>query len=140
MTSYSERISILAAPEIQDLYSIPKLNAQEQEYFFTLTDEELAIVNRLNTTRNRIHLILTLGYFRIKRVCLIYQWHEIADDYLHVAQRYYPKASKRNKNLNRQTGFFYRNNENGHGSNEGNKLQFINQLISAPLSSNLLHG
>lgn len=102
MTSYSERLSILPAPEIQDLYSIPKLNAQEQEYFFTLTEEELAIVNRLNKTRNRIHLILMLGYFRIKRVCLVYQWHEIADDYIHVAQRYYPKASRRNKNLNRQ--------------------------------------
>ena len=38
MTSYSKRLSILAAPEIQDLYSIPKLSAQEQEYFFSLTD------------------------------------------------------------------------------------------------------
>ena len=103
MTSYSKRLSILAAPEIQDLYSIPKLNAQEQEYFFSLNDEELAIVNRLNTTRNRIHLILMLGYFRIKRVCQIYQWHEIVDDYYHVAQRYYPKASKKKKNINRQT-------------------------------------
>ena len=79
MTSHSKRLSILAAPEIQDLYSIPKLNAQEQEYFFSLTDDELAIVNRLNTTRNRIHLILMLGYFRIKRVCLVYQWHEVID-------------------------------------------------------------
>lgn len=103
MTSHSNRLSILTAPEIQDPYFIPKLNAQEQEYFFTLTDEELAIVNRLNTTRNRIHLILMLGYFRVKRVCLIYQWHEISDDYNHVAQRHYSKASKRNKNLKRQT-------------------------------------
>ena len=92
MTSHSNRLSILAAPEIQDLYSIPKLNAQEQEYFFTLTDEELAIVNRSNATRNRVHLILMLGYFRIKRVCLVYQWHEIVDDYYHVVQRYFPKA------------------------------------------------
>ena len=105
MTSYSERLSILAAPEIQDLYSIPKLNAQEQEYFFTLTDEELAIVNRLNTTRNRIHLILMLGYFRIKRACLVYQWHEIVDDYYHVARRYYPKASKKKKNLKRMSNY-----------------------------------
>jgi hypothetical protein len=103
MTSYSKRLSILAAPEIQDLYSIPKLNAQEQEYFFSLTDEEFAIVNRLNTTRNRIHLILMLGYFRIKRVCVVYRWHEIVDDYYHVAHRYYPKASKKKKNINRQT-------------------------------------
>lgn len=72
MSQHSKRLSILTAPEFQELYSIPKLNPQEQEYFFTLTDEELAIVNRLNTTRNRIHLILMLGYFRIKRVCLVY--------------------------------------------------------------------
>jgi TnpA family transposase len=44
-----------------------------------------------------------LGYFRIKRACLVYQWHEIVDDYYHVARRYYPKASKKKKNLNRQT-------------------------------------
>ena len=103
MTSHSNRLSILAAPEIQDLYSIPKLNEQEQEYFFTLTDQELATVNRLNSARNRIHLILMLGYFRIKRVCLVYQWHEIVDDYYYVTQRYYPKAPKKKKNLNRQT-------------------------------------
>lgn len=103
MTSYSQRLSILSAPEVQDIYSTPKLNTQEQEYFFALTDEELAIVNRLNTTRNRIHLILMLGYFRIKRVCLVYQWRDICDDYFYIAQRYYPKASKRNKNIGRQT-------------------------------------
>ena len=103
MTSHSKRLSILEAPEIQDIYSIPKLNPQEQEYFFALSEDELSIVNRLNTTRNRIHLILMLGYFRIKRVCLVYQWHEVADDYYHVAQRYYPKASKKKKNINRQT-------------------------------------
>ena len=44
-----------------------------------------------------------LGYFRIKRVRLVYQWHETLDDYYHVAQRYYPKASKKKKNISRQT-------------------------------------
>lgn len=44
-----------------------------------------------------------MGYFRVKRVCLVYGWKDIDEDYRYVAERYYPKANKQNKNLDRQT-------------------------------------
>jgi TnpA family transposase len=103
MISQSKRQTITSLPEVQELYSVPTLNGYEREYFFTLTDDELAMVNRLDHYRNRIHLILILGYFKVKRVCLVYRWKDIKDDYQYVAERYFPKANKQNKNITRQT-------------------------------------
>jgi hypothetical protein len=97
MISQSKRQTITSLPEVQELYSAPTLNGYEREYFFTLTDDELAMVNRLDHYRNRIHLILILGYFKVKRVCLVYRWKDIKDDYQYVAERYFPKANKQIK-------------------------------------------
>ena len=103
MTSQGKRLSLFSLPEVQELYSVPQFNQHERDYFFTLTDEEYAAVNRLNSYRNRIHLVLMLGYFKVKPVCLVYGWKDIADDYRYVAERYFPSASKQNKNIDRQT-------------------------------------
>lgn len=103
MKPQSRRLSVLSLPEVQDLYSVPNFSEDERQYFFTLTDEELEIVNRLHLPRNRIHLILMLGYFKVKPVCLIYRWKDIVDDYCYIADRYFPNATKKNKNINRQT-------------------------------------
>ncbi len=103
MKSQAKRLAILSLPEARELYSAPQLSAHEQDYFFTLSEEELAAVNRLDLLRNRIHLILMLGYFKVKRVCLIYRWKDIVTDYHYVADRYFPDASRQNKNLDRQT-------------------------------------
>ncbi len=103
MKSQAKRLAILPLPEARELYSVPQLSPHEQDYFFTLSDEELAAVNRLDLLRNRIHLILMLGYFKVKRVCLIYRWKDIVVDYHYVADRYFPDASRQNKNIDRQT-------------------------------------
>ena len=93
MKSRSKRISILSLPEVQDLYSVPIFSTDDREYFFTLTEAELKHVNRLNLYRNRIHLILMLGYIKAKKVCLIYRWNDIFKDFQYVANRYFPKAN-----------------------------------------------
>ena len=103
MTSQGKRLSLFSLPEVQELYSVPRFSPYERECFFTLTDEEYAAANRLNSYRNRIHLVLMLGYFKVKPVCLVYGWKDIAEDYRYVAERYFPLASKQNKNIDRQT-------------------------------------
>ena len=103
MKSQPKRLSILSLPEARELYSVPTFPLHEREYFFTLTDDELVFVNRLNLHRNRIHLILMLGYFKLKPVCLTYRWGDIVEDYNYVAERYFPSATRKKKNLNRQT-------------------------------------
>ena len=67
MKSQAKRIAVLSLSEARELYSVPPLNPHEQDYFFTLTEDEQAAVNRLNLPRNQIHLILILGYFKIKK-------------------------------------------------------------------------
>ena len=103
MQSQAKRLAILSLPEAQELYSVPPLNTHEKDYFFTLDDDELAAVNRLHSHRNRIHCLLMLGYFKIKPVCLLYQWKDIDQDYRYIAERYYPSANKQKQNISRLT-------------------------------------
>ena len=103
MKSQAKRLAILSLPEAEELYSVLQLNSHEKDYFFTLDDDELAAVNRFGLVRNRIHFILMLGYFKVKRVCLVYRWKDIVEDYHYIADRYFPNASRQNKNLDRHT-------------------------------------
>ncbi|MEJ2417357.1 MAG: DUF4158 domain-containing protein [Exilibacterium sp.] len=65
MKSQAKRLAILSLPEARELYSVPQLSPHEQDYFFTLSEEELAAVNCLGLLRNRILLVLMLGYFKV---------------------------------------------------------------------------
>ena len=64
MPIHGKRLSILSLPEVQDVYSVPKFDAQEQAHYFTFSDEELAAAKRIRLLRNRVHFLLMLGYFR----------------------------------------------------------------------------
>ncbi|NQY35632.1 MAG: Tn3 family transposase [Alteromonadaceae bacterium] len=101
MKNRGKRLSILSLPEVKEFYSVPIFNAQEREYFFTFTDAELDIVKRFHSHRNRIHFLLMLGYFKVKSVCLIYNWKDIEADYQYISMRYFPNASKQRKNISR---------------------------------------
>ena len=98
-----KRLSILTIPEAKELYSVPRFEAHERDYFFTFSDEELNAVKHLHSHRNRIHTLLMLGYFKVKPVCLIYDWSDIEGDYRYIASRYYPSASKHRVNITRFT-------------------------------------
>jgi len=60
MENQGKRISILSLPEAREFYSVPKFSADERDYFFTTTNEELKIAKRLNKAPNRIHFLLIL--------------------------------------------------------------------------------
>ena len=97
MPIHGKRLSIFSLPEVQDVYSVPKFDTQEQTLYFTFTDEELAAAKRIRLLRNRIHFLLILGYFNAKPVTLVYRWKDIEADYFYVAQRYYPAVTRKKK-------------------------------------------
>jgi hypothetical protein len=47
MKSQGKRLSILSLSEVQEVYSIPRLDAHERDYFFSFTDVELDAVKHL---------------------------------------------------------------------------------------------
>jgi len=103
MSSTDKRLSILSLPEVKEYYSIPQFNSLEREHFLSFTEDELAAVKRLHSHRNRIHVLLMLGYFKVKSVCLIYNWKDIEVDYQYISERYYPAASKQMHVIDRYT-------------------------------------
>ena len=103
MKNQGKRISILSLPEAREFYSIPKFTHQEREYFFTFTDEILDLAKHFNKVSNRVHFLLICGYFKVKKVSLVYGWKDIEQDYQYVANRYFPHANKQKKNIDRVT-------------------------------------
>jgi TnpA family transposase len=103
MNNQGKRLSLLSIAEVREFYSVPIFNADERELFFTFTDEELKIAKRLNKTPNKVHFLLMLGYFKVKKVCLVYGWKTIETDYHYICERYFPNANKHNKNIDRET-------------------------------------
>jgi len=103
MKNQGNRLSILSLPEAREFYSVPKFLTDERDYFFRFTDEELKIAKRFNKAPNRIHFLLMLGYFKVKKVCLVYGWKTIEADYHYIAKRYFPQSNKHNKNIDRET-------------------------------------
>jgi TnpA family transposase len=103
MILQSKRLSILSQPEVQEVYSVPVLNARDREHFFTFTEDELAAVKLLHNHRHRIYFLLMLGYFKFKPVCLKLQWKAIASDFQYIAERYFPSANLQKHTLSRLT-------------------------------------
>ena len=97
------RLSILSLPEAKALYSVPKFDKHEREYFLNFTEHELEAVKHLHSHRYRVQTLLLIGYFKVKPVHLIYDWSSIKEDYNYVADKYFPSTSRRNFKLTRQT-------------------------------------
>jgi len=103
MSDSGKRLSILSQPSIHEIYSIPKFNSEERDYFFTFNEAELKASKQFHSHRNRVYFLLMLGYFNIKPVCLIYNWNEIETDYEYISKKYFPAANKKKHNIDRFT-------------------------------------
>ena len=62
----AREINLISKSEISDIYNIPDFNDNERELYFSLTDDEAAILTYYHTTNSKIFFILQLGYFKAK--------------------------------------------------------------------------
>ena len=65
-----ERLKILTEAEIGDLFGPPVLNHNDQRFFFTLNDQELAIAQKIRRRDQRCMFVVLLGYFKVKLITL----------------------------------------------------------------------
>lgn len=61
-----KRIKILTEAEIAELFGPPILSSNDQRFFFTLNDAELAECNRIRERDHRCMFVVLLGYFKVK--------------------------------------------------------------------------
>lgn len=90
----NKRISILAANEIEEIYSTPAFTQIEREEYFSLDDEMLKTARRTNKVRNTLYLILLISYFRVKPVMpkfrFRFRFRNVQDDLIYLCKTYFP--------------------------------------------------
>lgn len=85
-----KRIKILTETEIAELFSSPILNSNDQQFFFTLNDAELAESQRIRDRSNKCMFVVLLGYFKIKPMMLSPGYHQIKQDLKFVCSEVFP--------------------------------------------------
>ena len=89
MTDFTERVTILSANEIEDLYGLPELSEEERELYFAMDSEEQNIALRHRSLTTRLVFILQLGYFKAKRMFFVFSNDEIRKDVQFIKNRYF---------------------------------------------------
>lgn len=94
-----KRIKILTEAEIDELYSAPAFNQQDQRFFFSLNDAEIRAVQKLRDRRSKCMFVILLGYFKSRPIPIIPTYNKVKSDLKFVAQEVLPGLGLRPFNL-----------------------------------------
>lgn len=89
MTEIVERLRILSDSEVKEIYGLPQLSQEERIHCFALSPAEQAATQELRAARSKAYFILQLGYFKIRRLFISFDLHEVQDDLCYVTGRYF---------------------------------------------------
>jgi Domain of unknown function (DUF4158) len=90
MNRYKNRLKILEDHEIEELYGIPRFDQGEQEYYFSLTQEERDITNSHRSIENRVLFILQAGYFKAKTMFFSFEFNDVHNDIQYILRQHFP--------------------------------------------------
>src|SRR6056297_2554355 len=94
-----KRMKILTKTEVDELFGPPILSLNDQRFFFTLNDAELAECKKLRDRKHRCMFILLLGSFKVKPVILNPAFHQAKKDLKLITEQILPGAGFRPFNL-----------------------------------------
>ena len=64
LTIPTNKLKLLKHIEIKGLYSLPCLEGQERDIYFSLNNQEMKLLLKFHTLSSKILFILQLGFFR----------------------------------------------------------------------------
>ena len=83
-----KRIRLLSDDEINELYSLPDFNMQERELYFTLTCNELKLVDSSSDNTTWFYFVLQFGYFKAKQNFFTFSLDDVKKDVEYVLKTY----------------------------------------------------
>jgi hypothetical protein len=87
---YKNRLKILEDHEIEELYGLPRFDLGEQEYYFSLTQEERDIANSHRSIENCVLFILQAGYFKAKTMFFSFEFKDVYNDIQYILRQHFP--------------------------------------------------
>jgi len=89
----NHRLFILKDKEVEALYRLPQFTDREKADYFTLEEEEMALLVLFRTVISKIFFILQLGYFKARKKFFGAQLVLAQEDLGYLASRYFPQLS-----------------------------------------------
>lgn len=87
------QLNILSNKEIQQIYSLPKLQAQQRPIYLELSLAEQELLTSYRNPLSIIYFILQLGYFKFKQQFFIFDISEVRSDVEYLEQTYFPQQA-----------------------------------------------
>lgn len=87
------QLTILSNKEIQQIYSLPKLQTQQRPIYLELSIQEQELLASYRNPLTRIYFILQLGYFKFKQQFFVFDLSEVSGDVDYLEQTYFPQQA-----------------------------------------------
>lgn len=94
-----KRIKILTDAEIDELYSAPAFNQQDQRFFFSLNDNEFRAMQKVRDRQNKSMFVVLLGYFKSRPIPIIPKYSQIKADLKFIVREVLPGLGLKPFNL-----------------------------------------
>ncbi len=85
----TKNLKILSEKEIEELYSMPAFNKEEQTANFYLDSQEVFLMQGFSTMTSQIYFILQLGYFKAKQQFYVFDTGGVMDDIGFIMEVYF---------------------------------------------------
>ena len=104
MTDFTERITILSAEEVRDLYGSPRFSQEKRSLYFAMDTQEFDLTLSHRSLMNRLSFVLQLGYFKARRMFFSFPLYEAEEDIRFIMDSHFPGHSLPEKmEVNRRT-------------------------------------
>lgn len=87
-------MKILSEEEIAEYPAPPVISIENQEYEFSLDDNEGSYIKKRESDDMQIYYRLLLGYFRLKPIKIDFNAHRSALDLNYIVQKYFPDLKR----------------------------------------------
>jgi len=87
-------VKILSEEEIAEYPAPPVISIENQEYEFSLDDNEGSYIKKRESDDMQIYYRLLLGYFRLKPIKIDFNAHRSALDLNYIVQKYFPDLKR----------------------------------------------
>ena len=93
MPPKSQRLTILTAGEIDEIYGLPSFSDEDRNHYFSLSVPEHGALQKFKTDKSKLLFILQLGYFKDRNQFFDIISDGIANDEAYLIERYFPGAT-----------------------------------------------
>ncbi|WP_404456925.1 Tn3 family transposase (plasmid) [Virgibacillus necropolis] len=84
-----KRLNILGEDEFEAIFGRPKFTYEDRCHYFTLSEPERELLQRLRSVKSKAYFVLQLGYFKAKHQFFTFDLLDVEDDLQYVLKQHF---------------------------------------------------